>query len=196
MEGESCLRRSSEPVFRVILRASPGKLACNLILLGCEGCAHDCICADCESGCDAGGSESSDKRLANSANILYASACLLPNFDRGCVGSAFWQSRKNGDRMGADIRNCLHVRSYQSKRGCSNGNEDRFCIGFDRLAPTERSIGGAPRRQSIDLGSHNAMHKFGSAIGQFERPEKKSIRLQYQFYMAAGERSASAAALL
>jgi hypothetical protein len=32
------------------------------------------------------------------------------------------------------------------------------------------------------------MHKFGSAIGQFERPEKKSLRLQYQFYMAAGER--------
>src|SRR5450759_162248 len=90
---------------------------------------------------------------------------------------------KPGQRLQVGSDHCLCGRRY------GNDNSAGSCVG--RFAATERRMFCAPRREAVDLRTHDRIQEFGSARRQFERLEEKPFSPQYQLDAAAAPRGLS-----
>ena len=76
--------------------------------------------------------------------------------------------------LGARAGQRVDQRLHQRARGRRDRHHHAVGAGLGRLAPAERRVVRAPRRQPVDLRAHHAVEELGRALRQFERPEQEA----------------------
>src|ERR1700730_17703965 len=151
-----------------------------IISLRLDHAADDGTRRDRHRAKNARGGKQPDQNPPDTALSGHLSGLLFAYLKGRDIRPGLLQCRRYNDRVGAET--CDRAYERRDQRPRRRGDCDRHPVigGFGRRIPTERRIGGAPRRQAVNLSADNSFEEIRRTARQLEQPEHETIGLQHE----------------